>query len=63
MHTNIRVINNFQSYLFIYFLTHIANQDNSISLSESLKKYQISIFGVVRKLREQRWGMVHSTVI
>lgn len=28
-----------------------------------LQNYTISIFGVVRRLREQRWGMVHTSVI
>lgn len=29
---------------------------------EEKKKYRFSIFGVVRRLREQRWGMVNTGV-
>lgn len=28
---------------------------------ELANKYKISIFGIVRRLREQRWGMVHTS--
>lgn len=39
---------------------------NKITLENKeneLQNYTISIFGVVRRLREQRWGMVHTSVI
>ena len=29
---------------------------------KKLSEHQLSIFGIVRRLREQRWGMVHTSV-
>ena len=30
-------------------------------LDENPELYRVSIFGIVRRLREQRWGMVHTS--
>ncbi|CAD8117298.1 unnamed protein product [Paramecium sonneborni] len=35
-------------------------EDNS-KLEENPELYRVSIFGIVRRLREQRWGMVHTS--
>ena len=31
-------------------------------MDEEDTNYRVSVFGVVRRLREQRWGMVHTSV-
>ncbi|CAK58016.1 unnamed protein product (macronuclear) [Paramecium tetraurelia] len=41
------------------YKSHIG-EDKS-KLEENSELYRISIFGIVRRLREQRWGMVHTS--
>jgi len=45
----------------VFYIKVFLKKDNQ-SNGEELKQHKISIFGVVRRLREQRWGMVHSSV-